>query len=178
MISAIGAPPAHIIAQQGVQPTEAKDPGKKITLEVSPKEGNVESGDKSQNSAQVQLTTPSNEYSTELTREQAVSSVQFRMTQNALDRSGVVEGNNSSPIKKAALVESGALESDTAQNVVAGRQANAAIDTYQNVADNSIYNDDSDDESAQQKYSEASSAYIKQSLFFEKTEDIGFSITA
>lgn len=179
MISAIAAPPAHIIAQQGVQPTEAKDPAKKVSLEIAPNENNVSSGDKSQNSAQVQLTTPSDEFATELTRQEAVSSIQFRLTQNALDQSGVVNGTDSNPVRNAALIEAGALENETVQNLAEGQQANNLIDTYQSSAENALYNDQGAEESSQQQFNQASEAYIKQSLLpEEQPADIGLSVSA
>ena len=168
MIGAVGAPPAHIIAQQGIQPAETKDLGKKSTLDDSLKEDNISSGELSENSAQNQLTTPSNDSVTELTRQEAVSDIQFRITQNALDQSGSVDGVESDFNNNAVAVEADSFDSEVAQNSNEEEYVNSTKDTSQNNAE----------EIARQKQSAVSDIYMEQSLFFTTTEDLGFSINA
>lgn len=165
-------PPRHISTPN----TGVRNNGRRMSVEITPNAGNVSSGDKSQNAAEVSISTPNQEQSIELTREQAISSVQFQMTQNALERAGVPNVDKN-PVKKALFIESGGFENETVQNIAVGRHAINTIDTYQNVSENSIYNTE-EETSSQEKYQEASNAYIKQSLLIEKSESLEFSAKA
>ncbi len=157
---------------------------KKLTIEITPGEDNVSSGDKSQNTAQISITTPDKELEFEVNREQVFNAVERRSLKKAVTQPG---DQGLSPLAKAAALESGALDSQEAQALATAKMTQDKIDTYSKATQqaNSIYgNDDSDDSfdyystddsnTAVQNVNDARSAYYKQELFFSTLDRIGF----
>ena len=162
---------------------QAKEGGsdKKLTIEITPGEGNVSSGDKSQNTAQISITTPDKELAFEVSREQVFNAVERRSLKKAVTQPG---NQGLSPLAKAVALESGALDSPEARALATAKMAQDKIDTYSKATQqaNSIYgNDDSFDYSSTddsnntvQKVNDAKNAYHKQELFFSTLDRIGF----
>lgn len=166
---------------QNSAPAKEGESDKKLTIEITPGEDNVSSGDKSQNKAQISITTPDKELEFEVSREQVFNAVERRSLKKAVTQPG---DQGLSPLAKAAALESGALDSPEAQALATAKMTQDKVDTYSKATQqaNSIYgNNDSfdyystgDSNTAVQKVNDARSAYYKQELFFSTLDRIGF----
>jgi hypothetical protein len=164
--------------------TGAQNQGKadsnKIVIEIKPGENNVSSGDKSKNTAQVTIQTPTNEFSAEISREQAVGALERRAIQKTIQAATGGSSGNNAPLKKALLVNSGILEDDDLANLAYARQKQNQIDIYTQTTQNNQQNTTPPDNSSQsqsglQAYNDAKKAYAKQTFIFGTIDRLGFS---
>lgn len=163
--------------------TEPEENGKKgITLEITPGENNVDSGDRSQNTAVISLTTPENEFQAEVTREGVFDAIERRHYKNITDQA-FGNNDNGNPLRKAAVVQnSEEIEPQDIQQAAYLNVKQDQIDTYRAATENSIYNNDSSssssssqdtyDSSGAQAYNEAKNAYMKQEFVFSTLDRI------
>jgi hypothetical protein len=172
--------PTPAISTVQTEPEENEKKG--ITIEITPGENNVDSGDRSQNTAVISVTTPENEFQAEVTREGVFDAVERRHYKILADQ---VFGNddNDNTLRKAAVVQnSEEIEPYDIQQAAYLNVKQDQIDTYRTATENSIYNDDSnssssssqndDDLSAAQNYNEAKNAYMKQDFIFSTLDRI------
>lgn len=163
--------------------TETEENEKKgIIIEITPGENNVDSGDRSQNTASISVTTPENEFQAEVTREGVFDAVERRHYKKLADQ--VFENdNNGSTLRKAAVVQnSEELEPSDIYQAAYLNVKQDQIETYRTATENSIYNDDSSsdssssqdtyDSSGAQAYNEAKNAYMKQEFVFSTLDRI------
>jgi hypothetical protein len=109
------------------------EPDNGINLNVSRAEDNVTTGDRSQNSASITLTTPNTTVQTDVTRQQVFNTIEQRNTQNTNNQivrdaieapGGGQQGPD--PLRQALvsnLIESGAFDRETAFDFVETRLA-------------------------------------------------------
>jgi hypothetical protein len=170
--------PANSTVQ--TKPEESEQKG--ITIEITPGENNVDSGDRSQNTAVLSITTPENELQAEVTREEVFDAVERRHYKNIVDQA-FGNDNNDNTLRKAAVVQnSEELDPYDIQQAAYLNVKQDQIDTYRTATENSIYNNDSsssssssqnnDDLSAVQNYNEAKNAYMKQEFVFSTIDRV------
>jgi hypothetical protein len=170
--------PANSTVQ--TKPEESEQKG--ITIEITPGENNVDSGDRSQNTAVLSITTPENELQAEVTRE-GIFDVVERRNYNKLADQAFGNDDSGNTLRKAAVVQnSEELEPYDIQQAAYLKVKQDQIDTYRTATENSIYNDDSsssssssqndDDSSGAQAYNEAKNAYMKQDFIFSTLDRI------
>ncbi len=163
--------PVQTPVEPPAQQPGGNNPG--VIVEITPGADNVTSGDRSQNTAQITVTTPNNTYSGEVSRAQVVQRSAQKMQMEALGADG-----GGDAVRNAALLQNGALGNDTVAATVNGKMQQNMMDTYANAAQKSSGDNGQEEQSTAQKYQQASNAYIKQELFFDKVEDSAFSSQA
>ncbi|MGL1930971.1 MAG: hypothetical protein OCC45_04320 [Desulfotalea sp.] len=144
----------------------------KVNVEVTQNADNVSSGDKSQNSARVNVQGPENTYSAEFSREQLMDSLESNFNRQAIDRMIGTEENNS-PVKAAAVLNTDAVQGETANELAEAKNTQNAIATYTSVASNANENnnrDDSESENVQETYLNNQKQQQKQELFFDRVD--------
>ncbi len=146
-----------------------------VIVKITPGEENVSAGDKSQNTAQISVTTPNNTYSAEVSRSQVMARAEQQMKQEALEGVFGSDSGSDNALRNAALLQNGALGNDTVAAAVNGNMQQNLLDNYTDAASDSAPKAQQDEQSFEQKYQEASNAYIKQELFFSTVDEQGFS---
>lgn len=63
-----------------------------VVIKIQPSEGNVETGDRSSNTAEVSITTPSREASRSVSREQAVDGLDRRVQRRVINQLNTNQG--------------------------------------------------------------------------------------
>ncbi len=162
--------------------TETEENEKKgITIEITPGENNVDSGDRSQNTAVISVTTPENELQAEVTREQVFDTVERRHYKKLADQALGNDSSDRTLLKAAAVKNAEGLEASDIYQAAYLNVKQDQIDTYRTATENSIYNNDSssssssqnnDDLSGAQAYNEAKNAYMKQEFVFSTLDRI------
>ena len=176
MTTISGSIPSHnLYAYNTTQAQENPDDGKKIVIEITPGEDNVESGDRSKNTATVSITTPNNEFEAEISREQVFNAVEKRAYKNILAPAagGNQSGNNK--IKAAIALESGILDPVDVQNMAHAKIKKDQLATYTNASQGTGNSNSSDSLSPLQQMNQANNAYMKQQLIFSTIDRLGFS---
>ncbi len=170
-ISATGfsAPP-----QQGVQQAQETTPESGVTIELRRGDDNVTSGDRSQNTLEISVTTPNNRVSTEITREQGAQLVERRLQLNALE--SLAGGNSNDPNALAvAALRSGLVDSsDLTQVAIARNQQQLAQSYLEASTGNNTGGVQPGVPAAPttdpvQLANNAVDAYVRQTLFFSST---------
>jgi hypothetical protein len=150
-----------------------------IVIEISPGANNVDSGDRSKNTAEISVTTPNKSSSTEISREQTVNAVERRIQKNALQQLGGSNNSFSNPLLVSA-VKSGAIDSEQLDGIGTAlyqrRIAQTYINAYQTSLsglyspatpnNNSLSPAGSSSGTGVNLANQAVNAYIKQTLFF------------
>lgn len=180
MTTISGSPPVQGNAYYSPPPKTStvlnQDTEKKIVIEITPGDDNVVSGDRSENTAQISITTPNNEFEAEVSREQFFNAVERRTYKNMLQQPG-----DSSSVIKGALVAQSDLDSQDIATFAYLNVKQDQIETYSNATQNSPYNtdtsqsDDSSETENWQKYNEAKNAYMKSLFVVSKTNSLNFS---
>ncbi len=163
--------------------TETEENEKKgITIEITPGENNVDSGDRSQNTAVISVTTPENEFQAEVTREQVFDTVERRHYKKLADQALGNDNSDRTLLKATAVQNAEGLEPYDIYQAAYMNVKQDQIDTYRTATENSIYNNDSsssssssqgtDDLSGVQAYNEAKNAYMKQDFIFSTLDRI------
>lgn len=170
-------------------PDEANPNG--ITLTISPSADNVSTGDRSQNSVVVTLTTPNQQVQTEVTREQVIDTYaqrnENRTNEQIIDNTVGGVGNNPNPLQQAIIgnvIDSGQLDRQTGVDLLATRltynAAQTALDAFNSSTTSGLNNStDTQDpfgingitnaQSAQELASQALVASTRQALLFSDT---------
>ena len=150
-----------------------------LTVEITPNENNTDTGDRSQNSVDVVVTTPNAQRSAEVTREQAVNRLETRLLRNV-----VGGGNTISPAQALLLSQADQLNTDGLEDIYNLRRQQALVSAYLGGSPNnsnstpSIGLSPNQPAGPQQLYNNALDAYIKQTIFFSTVERSGFSAKA
>jgi hypothetical protein len=156
-----------------------QDDGKKIVIEVKPGEDNVSSGDRSDNTATISITTPNRELEAQISREQLFNVVERRTKQKQIDQVLGSGSDERSLLKGAIAVESGDFESEDIAELKYLDIKQEQIETYSNATENDPYDTEDDDSSepsySGQQYYEAKSAYQKQQFVFDTLDRLGIS---
>jgi hypothetical protein len=177
-VSPLTYPSYSSSATSSVQ-TAAQENDKKITIEITPGEDNVDSGDRSQNTAVISVTTPENEFQAEVTREGVFDAVERRNDKKLADQALGNDSDDRTLLKAAALQNSEELEPYDIQQAAYLNVKQDQIDTYRTATENSIYNNDSssssqdtNNTSGAQAYNEAKNAYMKQEFIFSTLDRV------
>lgn len=152
------------------------DDSNKIVIEVTPGEDNVDSGDRSQNTAKISITTPNREAEIEVSREQVFNALEIKTKKNAIEQAATGSGG-SSPVKTAAVLKSGILDEQNIQDIGYLKLKQNQIETYKTATQNNPYtgetsgqDNSSDSPSPLQQYADAKNAYRKQQFIFSKID--------
>ncbi len=159
-----------------------------IVVEISPGADNVSSGDRSQNSAQISISTPNKSIETEISRAQFFDSVERRAQKNIAQAYSGQE-NNVGGKRKYLAAQSGALQNDSVEALATTRlkknQASAYAASYQKAS--SFYENPSttsatsssnnspsyQTNNALNAYNQAQQSAIKQELVFSTIDRLG-----
>jgi hypothetical protein len=175
MVSISGNSSSFRTGQENKSSNDTDNNGVKI--EITAGKNNVDSGDRSKNTAEVTITTPNKQTTLEVSREQAFNILDKSLTRNTLSQINSPSNNNNT-IRKAAIsagINSGQLDQSDAVDVIESglkfRSAQTAFNSYDNSTNNSIglypNNENvasSPDSSAQDLYSLALKRTVKVSL--------------
>ena len=148
-----------------------KSSEKGVVIEITPSEGNVTAGDRSNNSATVSITTPNREASTEISREQFFNGVERRALQNTLTGAGGVPQTN--PELAALGFQQSLATTYAASYSNALNPANSSNSSLYSPAPYS-----SSPANGAALYNQAVNTYIKQTLFFSATDQAGSSFSS
>ena len=156
-----GRQPVEQPAQASAQQPVGNNPG--VVVELTPGAGNVASGDSLQNTAQSTVAISDNTYSGGVSRAQVAQRSAQKMQMEAPGADGTVQAQND------------ALGNDTVAASANGKMQRNMADAYVNAAQKGDAGNGQQEQSAVQKLQQASNAYIKQELSFDKVEDSAFS---
>ncbi len=154
----------------------------KIVIEIKAGEDNVSSGDKSQNIAQISITTPNRELTAEVSREQAFNAIERRTYQNMVKQALGGGSSDNSLIKGALAVNSGKIDSENLAKLAYLNVKKDQIETYSNATQNSPYGsstsgqqNSSSETSPLQQLNDAKNAHMKQEFVFSKIVGLNIS---
>ncbi|MCP3943019.1 MAG: hypothetical protein GY710_16240 [Desulfobacteraceae bacterium] len=157
-------------------PQPSQDDQNKIVIEIKPGEDNVSSGDKSQNTAQISITTPDKEMEVQVSREEAFNVVERRTELKMAEEVLGGTSNNNHLIAGALAVKSGAVDSEELEELAYLKVKEDQIQTYANATnDTQQQNNSSQTSSPLQQYNDAQNAYMKQQLVFSKIDQSNIS---
>jgi len=151
-----------------------------VVIEIKPGADNTSEGDRSKNVAEISVTTPNKTLSTEVSREQFVSSIERRAQKQALEQ--LTAGNSVSvnPLLLAAA-KNGDIDteqiSDLSSALYQRRVAQSYVNAYQGNT-GSLYSPSpsnnnvgfSSNNPTVNFVNQATNAYIKQTLFFSSVD--------
>ncbi len=148
------------------------DDSNKIVIEVTPGEDNVDSGDRSQNTAVISITTPNREKEVEVSREQVFNAVGFQVKKNAVGNVVNGSGNGKNPIASAIIADN--LDEASLEELAYLKLKTNQIETYARASGNNDTSSDSGNTTNAQDYkdspayqmSTAKNAYVKQKYIF------------
>jgi len=154
------------VAQTG-QNASDRENSKKLVIEVSPGENNVDSGDRSNNTADIKITTPEREINLEVSREQVFNAVERRTYKNL-----VTGGDNSGrSLLKAGIVAQSDVDKQDMESLAYLKVKQQQIDVYSQATANSPYNGGessqsggSEQSTGAQQYVDAKNSLMKQSF--------------
>lgn len=155
----------------------------KIVIEVTSGEKNVTSGDRSNNTAQISITTPNRESEFEISREHAFNALEIRAQKKILNQAIGQPSGNSPLVKRAAIAQSGVVENENLEELAYLKVKKDQVQIAQNVsASNSSgnINEGSSGNSSQTtpplaQLNEAQDAYMKQQLVFSTIDRLDIS---
>jgi len=163
-----------------------------LSITVTPDSSNVTSGDKSANSATVNITTPGKEAEATVTRETAVNRLENKLLKNTLNNAIGSQKSTFGAVKTLlaaeALSNSGASQGDareTAVDLYATKQAynlaQFALNKFSaNSPEASSHTRSSTSNESQNQFvalsTQAMNYHIKSTLFFSATDSIGQKI--
>lgn len=160
------------------------DDSKKIVIEVTPGDDNVDSGDRSQNTATISITTPNQERKLEVSREQVFTAVERQAKRNVIDNAVNGPGGSSNPVKSAVI--SNNLESENLEELAYLKVKTNQIETFTAATQNNSSSgstDNSGNTTTAQDYkdspayqlNDAKSAYLKQQFVFSTLDRLDIS---
>lgn len=178
--------PSLLVKSTGQANSKAAATG--ISIEIGAGEDNVSSGDRSNNTAELSVTTPNRQVSAEISREQVVNGLESRSQQQAISQLTSANGRQgSNPLTRAALLSSD-ISGDDLSDIATIRRQRQLLNTYVNATpqnnNTSLNNDASNNATSANKggslYNNAVDAYVKQTLFFSGLDKAtsGFSTKA
>lgn len=140
------------------------NPESGLVIEITPSDDNVSSGDRSQNTALINVTTPNKELSTEVSREQFFYAVQKKAYQNAYgqDTDGKLTANPYSNPELTSLAFQKSLAQTYAasySNITSMNSYGPGYPDYGNAYSTPFAN-------GVAAYGAAMNSYIKQTLYF------------
>ncbi|GAA5317117.1 MAG: hypothetical protein AseanaTS_23210 [Candidatus Pelagadaptatus aseana] len=155
-------------------PLEPSEPAPRLSIEITPSEDNVSTGDRSNNSATITLETPNLSISREVTRQEVADNAEDR-SQQALARAALGI-DQPGPVARATLRNADLDNSDIETLAVARNQQNLA-NTYLNIAqpDDNTNSGASSSNPAVELANEAIDARTRQTLLFSGVERLGDS---
>ena len=177
----ISASSLSVATRQTTQPAQTQnEPVKGVRIDITPGEDNVDTGDRSNNTLEVSVTTANREASTEITREQAANGLETRAQKRAAEQ---YLGSNQSlnPLTLRALQQSDVDSGDISEIATLRRQKQLA-ETYLNASPNNTPSNtftpsSPSSGSGSSLYNQAVDAYIKQTLFFSAVDKAGSTIS-
>ena len=141
-----------------------------VTIQVKPSDTNVKSGDRSNNSLEVSVTTEKTQVSTEVSREQALSGLERQLQKRVIDQA--TGGNSPNTSRLAArAIQNTEINPAKVNDLASVRNQKKLAETYLNVATdtNPSSNSVSSTDGAA-LYNQAINSRIKQTLFFSGAE--------
>ena len=145
-----------------------------LTIEFRPGANNVNSGNRSDNTVEVTVTTPNRQATTEVSREQLIGYTENRLQQRALD--SVAGDNTRDPaLLGLAAVRSGAISSSDLNQVATARNQQQLAEAYLGAAGGTNQggyqapSNQGPTTDPVQIANNAVDAYIRQTLFFSDT---------
>ena len=176
--------PSSVGVQSG---TESAKQDPTFSLSITPDQDNVSTGDKSSNSVSVSLSTPTNEVTTNVTREQAVNRIEKNLTRKAVESVLGVGRQGINPVRTAVVAKtisngdigSGELQ-ETAVNLIEAKYkfqtAQFALNQFSNEPDNSSVNPSNNQPGFVNVASDATNFYIRSQLAFSTIDRLGEKI--
>ena len=147
-----------------------------VVVEISRGKDNVSSGDKSQNTAQVSISTPNKNIETEISRSQLFDRVERRAQKN-LAQAYTGQENKVGGKAKYLAAQSGALQNDNVEALATTRlkknQAAAYAAGYQKTTSSSSNSPSYQTDNAVSAYNKAQNSLAKQELFFSTIDRLG-----
>ena len=145
------------------------EPG--VVIEITPSDENVLSGNRSQNSAEINVTSQNNEFSTEITREQFFNSLERRSYQNAYGSATSSSNLYQNPETASLAFQQSLSKTYATSYSYANNMYSYGYSTPSPYSSSSIYQSSYSSQSAYgangvAMYNQAMNSYIQQSLFF------------
>ena len=162
--------PSGLIQPYSQQAPSAPSPG--VSIEIRPGENNVDTGDRSQNTLEVEVTTANRQAATEVSREQILGFTENRLQQRALES---VTGNPRSNATAVGIlaVQSGAVSSSDINQVATAHNQQQAAQAYLDAASGSsapgLQANPGPSTDPVQLANTAVDAYVRQTLLFSET---------
>ncbi len=168
-----------------------EEPSKSVLIEITPGEENVDSGDRSENTARIDITTPNRELSAEVSREGVFDVVERRARKRRLE--SLAPGDDDGPSRREVLLiksdEGGQSSQELIMTSLKKEQAEIyaegierANEIYGETGSSSSSGDGSDtaeaNEELAQAFLDAKNAYNKQQFIFSTIDRVGTSIKA
>lgn len=153
-----------------------------VVIDIQPSEDNVEIGDRSSNTAEVSITTPSREASRSVSREQAIDGLDRRLQRQVINQLNTSQGISQFALRALQQIDTNFEDISEVSTLLHQREL---ANTYLNASSaNSLPNTSNPDNTAGNNgaaiYNNAVNAYIKQTLLFSTLESASsrFSTTA
>lgn len=148
---------------------EVENSERGVVIEIQPSEGNVSDGDRSQNTAEISITTTNNQFAAEVSREQFFNGVERRLTENTLDNALGNSPTSSLPLSPEAAAlsfQSSLLQTYSASTQYANNLNAIGTESSPYNASNPSGPSSQQASNAVAAYNEAVDSYINQTLFF------------
>jgi len=174
------SPTTTAISSRRLSQGPANTPDSSARIEITAGEENVSSGDRSNNSVNVSITTPAREASTIITREQATNQLETRFQNQAINNvASINTGVNQFAL--SALQNSNA-DSGGLENFLTVRNQQRLAQTYLNATPTnntqaSTITPTLNINNGANIYNQAADAYIQQTLFFSGVERVATNIS-
>jgi hypothetical protein len=158
--------------------SQVKEDQKGLTIKIVPGQNNVSSGDRSENTANITVSTSKNQLEFEVSREQAANTLERRLLKKSIEQLNPLPQSGNTSITKAAILAAASSDDSTRKDVVnvaesrlKMRSAQTAFNSISNAQSSNIglSHDKSNpatspDSTAQDIYTYASRRAVKLSL--------------